>query len=222
MLIPHPLTTRWLTALLADMGAKPADVAATLARADVAGFRNDVHDCPIARFVAARARALVPVPAGISVIVTVGSVTVCVTPAGSGDKEEIVALPPNPIASFLRKFDVGEYPALDAVPDSTQCRVPLPARESRTMTDPSARAAKIAEAAASAWQATTGLPEEGIPLGVVAALALLPTNGSAPPGLPRLLTGIGPDTIGALLLHIWTAFTAIWPELSIRLAPFAA
>lgn len=43
-----------------------------------------------------------------------------------------------------------------------------------------------------------------------------------PPELPRLLTDIDRDTIGALLLHIWTAFTVIRPELSIRLAPFAA
>lgn len=127
-MISHSLTTRWLTALLAGMGAKPADVAAALKRADVTGFRSDVHDCPIARFVAARARALVPVPAGISAIVTVGSVTVCVTPAGSGGKEEITALTPNPIASFLRKFDAGEYLALDAVPGLHAVQGDLPAR----------------------------------------------------------------------------------------------
>jgi hypothetical protein len=116
MVTSHPLTARWLTTLLAGMGAKPADVAATLTRAGVTGLRSDAHDCPIARFVTAKARALVHAPAGISVIVTVGSVTVCVTPAGSGDEEEIVALTPIPVALFLRKFDANDYPALNVVP----------------------------------------------------------------------------------------------------------
>jgi len=110
----NPLAARWLIGLLASVGASHAEVAATLARAHVTGFRNDVHDCPLARFVAAKARALVPAPAELSVTVTVSSVAIGVTPPSSGTPDEVEVLTSNPVATFLRMFDAGEYPTLDA------------------------------------------------------------------------------------------------------------
>jgi len=90
------------------------------------------------------------------------------------------------------------------------------------MPDPSAHAAKIAEAATSAWWSAQGGSRDEIPLGVVAALALLTTADPADPNPAKLILAADRDEIAALLRHIWTLFAIVRPELSIRTGPFAA
>jgi hypothetical protein len=90
------------------------------------------------------------------------------------------------------------------------------------MPDPRSHAAKIAEAATSAWWNAHGGSMDEIPLGVVAALALLTPADPAGPDPAKLILAADRDEIAALLNHIWTLFAIIRPELSIRNGPFAA
>jgi hypothetical protein len=90
------------------------------------------------------------------------------------------------------------------------------------MPDPSSHATKIAEAAASAWWKAHGSSRDEIPLGVVAALALMTSADPAGPDPAKLILAADRDEIAALLRHIWTLFAIIRPELSIRTGPFAA
>jgi hypothetical protein len=90
------------------------------------------------------------------------------------------------------------------------------------MPEPGARAAKIAEAAARAWWNAQGGSKDEIPLGVVAALALITQADPAGPNPAKLILGADRDEIAGLLRHIWTMFAIIRPELSIRTGPFAA
>ena len=90
------------------------------------------------------------------------------------------------------------------------------------MSDLDAQAARIAEAAASAWWNAHGGSRDEIPLGVVAALALM-TQVDRKGTPPRtLILSAGREKIADLLRHIWTSFAIVRPELSIRVGPFAA
>jgi len=86
---------------------------------------------------------------------------------------------------------------------------------------PAAHAAKIAQAAASAWWKTHGTSRDEIPLGVVAALALTTRADPAGPDPASLILDANRDEIAALLRRIWTLFAITRPELSIRTGPFA-
>ena len=90
------------------------------------------------------------------------------------------------------------------------------------MPDPGSHAVKIAEAAASAWWKAHGGSMDAIPLGVVAALALMTQADPAGPDPAKLILGADRDEIADLLRHIWTLFAITRPELSIRTGPFAA
>jgi len=84
-----------------------------------------------------------------------------------------------------------------------------------------AHAAKIAQAAASAWWKTHGTSRDEIPLGVVAALALTTRADPAGPDPASLILDANRDEIAGLLRRIWTLFAITRPELSIRTGPFA-
>ena len=90
------------------------------------------------------------------------------------------------------------------------------------MPDLRSNAAKIAEAAASAWWKAHGSSQDEIPLGVVAALALTTQADPTGPDPAKLILGADRDDIADLLRHIWTLFAITRPELSIRVGPFAA
>lgn len=90
------------------------------------------------------------------------------------------------------------------------------------MPDPGSHAVKITEAAASAWWKAHGGSMDEIPLGVVAALALMTQDGPAGPDPARLILAADRDEIVDLLRHVWTLFAITRPELSIRTGPFAA
>jgi len=91
-----------------------------------------------------------------------------------------------------------------------------------SMPDLRSRAAKIAEAAATAWWKVHGGSRDEIPLGVVAALALTTQADPVGPDPAKLILGAGRDDIADLLRHIWTLFAIARPELCIRVGPFAA
>lgn len=90
------------------------------------------------------------------------------------------------------------------------------------MLDHGSRAVKIAEAATSAWWKAHGGSMDAIPLGVVAALALMTQADPVGPDPAKLILGADRDEIADLLRHIWTMFAIARPELSIRTGPFAA
>jgi hypothetical protein len=90
------------------------------------------------------------------------------------------------------------------------------------MPDPGSHTVKIAEAAASAWWKAHGGSTDAIPLGVVAALALMTQADPAGPDPAKLILGADRDEIADLLRHIWTLFAITRPELSIRTGPLAA
>jgi hypothetical protein len=87
------------------------------------------------------------------------------------------------------------------------------------MPDPGTRAARIAEAAASAWWKAHRSGRDEIPLGVVEALALMTPADADPAGL---ILDADRGEIAELLRHVWRMFAVIRPELSIRTGPFAA
>lgn len=89
------------------------------------------------------------------------------------------------------------------------------------MPSPDQHAVKIADAAVSAWWKAHGGGRDEIPLGVVAALALITQANPAGPDPARPILGADRDEIAALLRHIWALFAITRPELSIRVGPFA-
>lgn len=86
--------------LLAGLGKSHADVARTLAQADIRGAREDATCCPVAKWLLLETNA-------DEVEVDLSAVTVRF-PAGT-----IRTTPPLPVSQFISKFDDFEYPELD-------------------------------------------------------------------------------------------------------------
>lgn len=112
------LTGEWLHSLLTGLGNTADEVAATLRAADVKGYRTDVRDDPGARFIASKARELVPATAQVDVILTAEEAVIGITPVGPDDYWEVSANTPEAVEDFLDGFDAGDYDDLAETPSA--------------------------------------------------------------------------------------------------------
>jgi hypothetical protein len=81
------------------------------------------------------------------------------------------------------------------------------------------RAWKIADTAASAWQAAGGEDGAAIPLGVLAGLSLVAA--AAEPYVSEQVAALATDRLAGFLRRVWGLFAITRPELAIRTGPFA-
>lgn len=81
------------------------------------------------------------------------------------------------------------------------------------------RAWKIADTAASAWQAAGGKDGAAVPLGVLAGLALVAA--AAEPEAAEQVAALATDRLAWFLRRVWGLFAITRPELAIRTGPFA-
>ncbi len=90
------------------------------------------------------------------------------------------------------------------------------------MSAPQALAVKVAEAAADAWWgAVRSNGEDGVPLGVVAALSLLGRRDPDGPEPMEQILAATDEQIATVLAEVWCLFTIVRPELAFRCGPFA-
>ena len=99
------LTDQWLATVLSEMGDSHEQVAETLRNAQIKGQQGDLHDCPIARYIASRVREHAP---SHSVTVTVCGSVVTVAIFDDGFTE-ISADAPEPVREFVATFDNAEF-----------------------------------------------------------------------------------------------------------------
>ena len=118
MMTNTALTGEWLHSLLTGLGNTADEVAATLRAADVKGYRTDVQDDPGARFIASKARELVPATAQVAVILTAEEAVIGITPADPDDYWEVSASTPEAVEDFLDGFDAGDYDDLAETPSA--------------------------------------------------------------------------------------------------------
>jgi hypothetical protein len=116
MTTPTPLTAQWLENLLAGLGSTADEVAATLRTAGIKGVRTDVHDCPGARYIAAKARELVTPDCQVAVTLTHELTVIAITAASPDDYQEVSASTPEAVEDFLGRFDDGQYGDLELAP----------------------------------------------------------------------------------------------------------
>jgi len=90
------------------------------------------------------------------------------------------------------------------------------------MADADDRAWRIAEAAARAWHASNGGHDVAVPVGVVAALALVARGPAAAPARAAWYSTAGDDVIAAALRQAWARFWVARPELARLVGPFAS
>jgi hypothetical protein len=103
------LTRKWLKALLAGLGSTADEVAATLRAAGIKGSRTECHDCPGARYIASKARELVPAADQVTVTLTADKAVIDITRPGTDDYREVRASTPGALEDFLDGFDSGDY-----------------------------------------------------------------------------------------------------------------
>jgi hypothetical protein len=103
------LTRKWLRNLLRGLGATAEEVAATLRAAGVKGPRTDCHDCPGARYIAVKARELVPATDQVTVTLTADKAVIGITRAGTDQYREVKASTPEALEDFLDGFDADDY-----------------------------------------------------------------------------------------------------------------
>jgi len=96
MTTPTPLTAQWLQNLLTGLGSTADEVAATLRTAGIKGVRTDAHDCPGARYIAAKARELVAPDCQVAVTLTQEQTVIGITTAGPDDYQESRPARPKP------------------------------------------------------------------------------------------------------------------------------
>jgi hypothetical protein len=96
--------------LLADLGNSPHEIAETLREAGVKGQRKLSERCPIAKWLTTQTNCR-------EVQVDYGAAGVYLT---LGPGESFICTPPAAIDEFIRAFDDGEYPDLDAEPPDGQ------------------------------------------------------------------------------------------------------
>jgi hypothetical protein len=81
----------------------------------------DIWKDPVAVYISARMRGLVPPDAGIEVVVTAEEIVVSVAAASAGpdNRHEVTASTPDAVEDFLDRFDAGEdYNDLAEIPGS--------------------------------------------------------------------------------------------------------
>lgn len=117
MTVSTPLTSKWLTSVLADIGGTADEVAATLRETGVKGHPANCHDCPGARYIALRARELLPPADRVAVTLTGEIVVIGITPASADQYREVAASTPEALEDFIDGFDSGEYHDLAETPN---------------------------------------------------------------------------------------------------------
>lgn len=116
MTTPTPLTAQWLQNLLTGLGSAADEVAAALRTAGIKGVRTDAHDCPGARYAAAKARELVAPDCQVAVTLTQEQTVIGITTASPDDYQEVSASTPEAVEDFLSRFDDGQYGDLELAP----------------------------------------------------------------------------------------------------------
>lgn len=110
------LTRKWLESLLAGLGSTADEVAATLRAAGIKGFRTHCHDCPGARYIASKARELIPATDQVTVTLTADETVIAITRPGTDHYQEVKTSTPAALEDFLDGFDAGEYDDLAETP----------------------------------------------------------------------------------------------------------
>jgi 3-hydroxyisobutyrate dehydrogenase-like beta-hydroxyacid dehydrogenase len=110
------LTAERLQTLLIGLGNNADEIAATLRAAGIKGYRTDAHDCPAARFIAARAHELLPVTGQVTVTLTAETAVIGITAADPAAYREVAASTPQALEGFLDSFDSGSYDDLAETP----------------------------------------------------------------------------------------------------------
>jgi hypothetical protein len=109
MELTEKLNDDWLTSLLADLGGTGDEVAGTLRSAGAQGTPADIHNDPVAAYVAARVRGLLPETADIEVAATADEVVVGVyTVFPDFSSREVSAPTPDAVEDFMDRFDALE------------------------------------------------------------------------------------------------------------------
>ncbi|MBS1895457.1 MAG: SAM-dependent DNA methyltransferase [Actinobacteria bacterium] len=88
------------------------------------------------------------------------------------------------------------------------------------MSEHLAAAARIAEAVDRAWHSSGAGTDEGVCVGVIAALALLGQADPQGPDPGEQILQAGDEEIARLLGEVWCLFTIVRPELAFRCGPF--
>lgn len=83
-------------------------------------------------------------------------------------------------------------------------------------------ARKVAEAADRAWHGAGAGTDEGVCVGVIAALALLGRADPEGADPAERILGLADQEIARLLAEVWALFTICRPELAFRCGPFGA
>ncbi|HEX7244108.1 MAG TPA: N-6 DNA methylase [Solirubrobacterales bacterium] len=88
------------------------------------------------------------------------------------------------------------------------------------MSEPFIAAQRVAEAADRAWHGAGAGADEGVCVGVIAALALLGQADPQGPDPREQILELGDEEIAQLLNEVWCLFTITRPELAMRCGPF--
>jgi hypothetical protein len=88
------------------------------------------------------------------------------------------------------------------------------------MSEPFIAAQRVAEAADRAWHGAGAGTDEGVCVGVIAALALLGQADSQGSDPREQILELGDEEIAQLLNEVWCLFTITRPELAMRCGPF--
>ena len=88
------------------------------------------------------------------------------------------------------------------------------------MSEPSNAARRLAEAVDRAWHGAGAGTDEGVCVGVIAALALLGQADPQGPDPRRQILELGDEEIARFLSEVWCVFTISRPELAMRCGPF--
>lgn len=105
----NTLTGESLQSTLTGLGSTADEVTATLRAAGIKGHLTDAHNCPGARFIATRARELLPGADRITVTLTAEKAVIGITFADPDEYREVTASTPEAVEDFLDHFDQGDY-----------------------------------------------------------------------------------------------------------------
>lgn len=97
---------------------------------------------------------------------------------------------------------------------------PRDARASGPSSEPLKVAQRVAEAADRAWHGAGAGTDEGVCVGVIAALALLGRADPEGPDPREQILALADEEVAQLLGEVWAMFTISRPELAFRCGPF--
>ncbi|GAA4100926.1 hypothetical protein [Actinomadura miaoliensis] len=101
------INQQWLDEVLTGLGETADQVAAALHAAKITGQRHNPSDCPMVRYVAARARERVP-SAQVTASATRSTIQVEID-LRDADPQTVWTVTPQAVREFIDAFDDGEY-----------------------------------------------------------------------------------------------------------------